>query len=158
MNQHVANRLVEKYLLALRCLNAALAIDSDHPAVHEQVVRFRKILNDKLGSLPPKVAEVLKSGFTAIDASADLKKFNADFQQKHKDSAEHIISAVRIERLLGEDKTKNEKDLVGVLNLKEIHYDTASEALALLEQWRSAEAETFKKVAHEKWPEVTAFA
>ncbi|KAI1214261.1 N-terminal acetyltransferase A, auxiliary subunit [Annulohypoxylon truncatum] len=148
----------EKYVLALRCLNAALAIDPDHPAVHEQVVRFRQILNEKLGSLPPKVAEVLKSGFTAIDASADLKKFNADFQQKHKDSAEHVISATKIERLLGDDKKKSEKDLAGVLSLKDIQYDQAAEALALLEQWRSSEAETFKKAAHEKWPEVTAFA
>ncbi|KAI2472732.1 N-terminal acetyltransferase A, auxiliary subunit [Annulohypoxylon bovei var. microspora] len=148
----------EKYLLALRCLNAALTIDPDHPAVHEQVVRFRQVLNEKLGSLPPKVVEVLKSGFTAVDGSVDLKKFNADFQEKHKDSAEHVISAVRIERLLGEDKMKSEKDLAKVLDLKDIQYEQATEALALLEQWRSGEAGAFKTAAHQKWPEVTAFA
>ncbi|KAI2617732.1 N-terminal acetyltransferase A, auxiliary subunit [Hypomontagnella submonticulosa] len=148
----------EKYLLALRCLNAALAIDADHPTVHEQVVRFCQILNSKTTSLAPKVVEVLKSGFTAVDASADLKRYNTSFQEKHKNSSAHVISAIKTERLLGEDKKKSEKDLVGVLKLEDVQHEQAIEALALLRQWRSSEADTFKKAAHEKWPEVTAFA
>ncbi|KAI0834328.1 N-terminal acetyltransferase A, auxiliary subunit [Hypoxylon sp. FL0890] len=148
----------EKYLLALRSLNAALAIDPEHPMVHEQVIRFRQTLNSKLESLPPKVAEVLKAEFTAVDASADLKKFNADFKEKHKDSPPHVISAIQAEKLLGEDKKKAEKDLAGVISLKNIQHDQAIEVLALLKSWRSSEADTFKTAAHEKWPEVTAFA
>ncbi|OTA99846.1 hypothetical protein M426DRAFT_324834 [Hypoxylon sp. CI-4A] len=147
----------EKYILALRCLNAALAIDPEHPTVHEQVVRFRQALNSKLDSLPPKVAEVLKSGFTTIDASTDLKKYNADFKAKHQDSASHVIFAIKTERLLGEDKKKAEKDLAEVINLKSIDHEQAIETLALLRQWRSSEVDTFKTAAHKKWPEVTAF-
>ncbi|KAL7628416.1 hypothetical protein AAE478_002619 [Parahypoxylon ruwenzoriense] len=147
----------EKYLLALRCLNSALAIDASNPTIHEQVVRFRQILNSKVDSLPSKVAEVLKSEFTTIDASADLKKFNADFLEKHKDSPSHVISAIKIERLLGEDKKKSEKDIAGVLDMKDAQYEQAEEVLALLRQWRSSEADAFKTAAHEKWPEVTAF-
>ncbi|KAI1370635.1 N-terminal acetyltransferase A, auxiliary subunit [Hypoxylon crocopeplum] len=148
----------EKYLLALRCLNAALAIDADNPTVHEQVVRFRQALNSKIESLPTKAAEVLKSEFTAAEASADLKKFNTTFQDKHKDSASHVISAIKTERLLGENKQKNEKNLAGVLNVKGVEYEQAAEALALLKQWRSSEADAFKAAAHKKWPEVSAFA
>lgn len=139
-------------------MNAALAIDADHPTVHEQVVRFCQILNSKTTSLAPKVVEVLKSGFTAVDASADLKRYNTSFQEKHKNSSAHVISAIKTERLLGEDKKKSEKDLVGVLKLEDVQHEQAIEALALLRQWRSSEADTFKKAAHEKWPEVTAFA
>ncbi|KAI4869974.1 N-terminal acetyltransferase A, auxiliary subunit [Hypoxylon rubiginosum] len=148
----------EKYVLALRCLNAALAIDPDNSTVHEQVVRFRLALNSKIKSLPSKVAEVLKSRFTTVDAFADLKKFNADYQEKHRDSPSHVISAIKSERLLGEDKKKSEKGLAGVLGLKAIEYEQAAEAFALLKQWRSSEVDTFKAAAHEKWPEVTAFA
>ncbi|KAI6091280.1 N-terminal acetyltransferase A, auxiliary subunit [Hypoxylon rubiginosum] len=148
----------EKYVLALRCLNAALAIEPDNPTVHEQVVRFHLTLNAKMGSLPAKVAELLKSKFTAIDASADLKKFNADFRAKHKDSPSHVISAIKSERLLGEDKKKSEKGLAEVLGLKTIEYEQAVEAFALLKQWRSSEADAFKVASHKKWPEVTAFA
>ncbi|KAI0110233.1 N-terminal acetyltransferase A, auxiliary subunit [Daldinia grandis] len=148
----------EKYILALRCLNAALALDADHPTVHEQVVRFRQALDSKMESLPPKVAEVLKSEFTIIDAREDLKKYNANFQEKHKNSPPHVISAVKAERLIGEDKKKTEQDLAGVLNLKDIHHEHAEEVLAILRQWRSDEADSFKAAAHEKWPEVTVFA
>ncbi|KAH9904148.1 N-terminal acetyltransferase A, auxiliary subunit [Xylariomycetidae sp. FL2044] len=148
----------EKYLLALRCLNAALALDADHPTVHEQAVRLRKTLNSKLGSIPPKVAEVLKSGFTAIDSSADLKKINSEFQQKHKDSPSHTVSAIKVRKFLGEDQKQCEKDLTGVVGMKGIRYDQVEEILDLLRQWRSSEAENLKKAAHEKWPEVTVFA
>ncbi|KAI2780588.1 N-terminal acetyltransferase A, auxiliary subunit [Daldinia loculata] len=148
----------EKYLLALRCLNAALALDADHPTVHEQVVRFRQALNSKLESLPPKVAEVLKTEFALLDVTADLKKYNASFQEKHKNSPPHVISAVKTERLIGEDKKKTEQDLAGVLNLKDVQHEHAEEVLAILKQWRSGEADSFKAAAHDKWPEVTVFA
>ncbi|KAI0171931.1 N-terminal acetyltransferase A, auxiliary subunit [Hypoxylon sp. FL1284] len=148
----------EKYVLALRCLNCALSIDAENPTVHEQLVRFRLALDSKTGSLPPKVAEILKSRFTALAASADLKKVVADFQEKHTDSPAHVISAIKSKRLLGEDKKKNEKELAGVLGLKTIEYEQAEVALAVLKQWRSSEADTFKEAAHKRWPEVTTFA
>ncbi|KAI5926232.1 NMDA receptor-regulated protein 1-domain-containing protein [Camillea tinctor] len=148
----------EKYLLALRCLNAALAIDATNPTVHEQVVRFRQELDSKLASLPSKVTEVLKSEFKAIEASADLKAYNAEFLEKHKDSASHVISAIKTRKLLGEDAEQCEKDLNNVLSLASIDYETAAEALSLFMQWRSSGADAFKKASHEKWPEVTLFA
>ncbi|CAJ2512627.1 Uu.00g007460.m01.CDS01 [Anthostomella pinea] len=148
----------EKYLLALRCLTAAQAIDASNPAVHEQAVRFRQVLNSKLSSLPSKVADVAKSDFTAIDASTDLKKYNVDFRDRHKDSAPHVVSATKASKFLGEDQKKCEKDLRGVLDLESANYETAAEALGLLMQWRSSEADAFKKAAYDKWPEVTIFA
>ncbi|KAI8623604.1 tetratricopeptide [Xylariaceae sp. FL1651] len=147
----------EKYLLALRCLNAALDIDAANPVVHEQAVRFRQALDSRLDSLPAKVAEVIKSEFTAIGASTDLKKYNAEFLEKHKDSAPHVVSAVKIQKLLGEDQEKCEKALGDILRLKSVDWEPAAEALGLLFQWRSGEAEAFKKAAHETWPEVTLF-
>ncbi|KAI5862529.1 N-terminal acetyltransferase A, auxiliary subunit [Durotheca rogersii] len=147
----------EKYLLALRCLNAALTIDAENPTIHEQVVRFRQALNSKIDSLPSKTVEVLKSVFTLVDSSTDLKNYNADFWEKHKDSAAHVISAIKIERFLGGDKAKTEKDIATVLDIQDVHYEQAEEALAILRQWRSSEADAFKAAAHEKWPNVTAF-
>ncbi|KAI0872202.1 tetratricopeptide [Hypoxylon argillaceum] len=147
-----------KYLLALRCLNAALAIDAANPVVHEQAVRFHREVISKLASLPAKAAEVIKSEFTALETSADLKKHNAEFLAKHKDSAPHVVSAVKIQKLLGEDQKTCEKGLFGVLSLKSANWEPAAEALGLLLQWRSSEAETFKKAAQETWPEVTLFS
>ncbi|KAI1161133.1 tetratricopeptide [Nemania serpens] len=146
-----------KYLLALRCLNAALVIDAANPVVHEQAVRFRQEVNSKLASLPAKVAEVIKTEFTAIGASTDLKKYNAEFLAKHKDSAPHVVSAIKIQKLLGEDLKTCEKALFDVLKLDSADWEPAAESLGLLFQWRSSEAEAFKKAAEETWPEVTLF-
>ncbi|KAJ2972247.1 hypothetical protein NUW58_g9225 [Xylaria curta] len=148
----------EKYLLALRCLNAALAIDATNPVVHEQAVRFHQALSSKLASLPAQVAEVIKTEFTAISASTDLKKYNAEFLGKHKDSAPHVVSAIKIQKLLGEDQKTCEKALFNVLKLKSENWEPAAEALGLLFQWRSGEAEAFKNAAEKTWPEVTLFS
>ncbi len=149
---------IEKYLLALRSLNAALKLNKDHPRLHEQAVRFQSVVGPVLSSLPPKVQEIIKSEFTAIPASADLKKLNQDFRAKHQDSAEHVHAAIRTAHLLGEDKTKAEKELVDLLQLKSVTPSTAEEVLATLEQWGGSGVVPFKKAASGKWPEVGIFA
>ncbi|KAK9789874.1 putative N-alpha-acetyltransferase 16, NatA auxiliary subunit [Seiridium cardinale] len=148
----------EKYLLALRCLKNALALDSSHPQVHEQLVHFRHVLNTKLASLPAKAQEVIKAEFDALDASTDLKKYNADFETKHKGSAPHVIAAIKAKKHLGEDQAKVEKELSEVVAIEGIQFQQAQEVLSLLRSWRSKEVDGFKKKAAEKWPEVTAFA
>lgn len=55
---------LEKYLLALKCLKAALTLDKDHPRVLEQVSQFRSSIDSVLPSLPPQVQEIIKSEFT----------------------------------------------------------------------------------------------
>lgn len=152
------DRLVEKFLLALRCLNAATALDPKNPALHAQAVEFRHALNSEADSLPAKVKEVLEANFTAIPASADLRKVNADFQAQHQDSAQHRIAAARAAKLLGEDATKVEKDLFDVLRSGSTTFTDAASILELLRNWRSSEADAFKNAARGKWPEVTLFA
>lgn len=51
---------IEKYLLALKCLLAASAIDSSDLTVKEQISRFNKGLEAKSTSLPEKVLEAIK--------------------------------------------------------------------------------------------------
>lgn len=147
----------EKYVLALRCLNAASAIDPDSPKVHEQAVAFRVMLNGA-SDLAPKVAEVLKADFKLIDASADVKKFNESFEAKHKDSARHALAVIKAKKLLGEDQGKCEKELAGLMKLQSIGFGEAGEVLETLRSWRSSEVEGFKSAAQAKWPEVTRLA
>ncbi|RYP58666.1 hypothetical protein DL769_008852 [Monosporascus sp. CRB-8-3] len=150
----------QKFVLALRCLNSALAVEPDNATLHEQVVRFRQALNLVLDSLPPKLAEVLKTGFNTIDASTDLKQYNAEFRSRHADSAPHVISAIKTAALLGfEDQAKCAKELAEtVLEVPNVHFGQAEEVVGILRQWRSDEADAFRARAHEKWPQVTAFA
>ena len=115
-------------------------------------------MNDNLSSVSPKVAEVLKADFTTISESTDLKHFNEQFRTKHKDSPSHVLSAILVEEKLGGDKGKLAKELVDLVSLDSITLEEASDALQVLQSWRSNETETFKKAATAKWPEAAAFA
>ncbi|KAF4122363.1 N-alpha-acetyltransferase 15/16, NatA auxiliary subunit [Geosmithia morbida] len=146
-----------KYLLALRCLNAATVIDPDSPKVHEQKVALRDALN-KATDLPSKVAEVVKAEFKSLDPSTDLAKYNANFQSQNSKSPCHVLAAIRTKRTLGEDKAKCDKEVTAMLDLPTVEFEDAINALETLKRWGSPEIDNFKKTALAKWPDVTRLA
>lgn len=139
-------------------MKAALALDAENPKVHEQAIRLRQALTADIETLSPKTSEVIKATFTEIPASADLAKLNQEFREKHKASAQHVLSAIRVQEKLGEDRSKLGKDVVDLLTLEKIQLDVASDAQALLKSWKSGELDAFKKAAAQKWPESSIFA
>jgi peptide alpha-N-acetyltransferase len=156
MTRRNANKyLLGKYVLTLQCLNRSLAIDAENPRVHEQVVAFRKLLDNAPSDLPPKVLETLKAEFTAVDATADLSKYNQDFQEKHQDSPLHVLSAVKARLALGVDLAKCEKEVTGLIEHASASFNDAVAALETLKSWRSAEIDSFRKAALTRWPNVT---
>ncbi|AEO67232.1 uncharacterized protein THITE_54031 [Thermothielavioides terrestris NRRL 8126] len=56
----------KKYLLALRCLKAAVAIDRGHTRVLEQAARLRKVLDGAMDSLAPKVKGVIETELAEV--------------------------------------------------------------------------------------------
>lgn len=147
----------EKYLLALGCLKAVLALDKENAKAHEQAVRLRQALDKEASTLPPRVAEVIKAEFTEIPASADLAKHNEEFRQRHKSSAPHVLATIRAQDSLGEDRGKLGKEVAGLLQIPGVGLGDASDAQELLKSWRSGELEAFKKAAAQKWPESSVF-
>lgn len=154
----MVNNSTEKYLLALRCLKAALALDAENPKVHEQAIRLRQALAADLETLPPKTGEVIKAAFTEIPASADLAKTNQEFREKHRTSPQHVLSSIRVQEQLGEDRGKLGKAVVNLLKLETIQLEDASDAQELLKSWKSGELDAFKTAAAQKWPESSIFA
>lgn len=142
----------------MRCLKAALALDAENPKVHEQAVRLRHALTADIETLSSKTSEVIKATFTEIPASADLVKINQEFREKHKTSAQHILSTIRVQETLGEDRSKLGKAVADLLKLENIQLEDASDAQALLKSWKSGELDAFKKAAAQKWPESSIFA
>ena len=55
--------LLDKYLPALKCLQALEALDSQHPALKDQSSRLRAALTPVPEDVPEKVKEVLQSEF-----------------------------------------------------------------------------------------------
>ncbi|OAQ97742.1 hypothetical protein LLEC1_00399 [Akanthomyces lecanii] len=147
----------EKYALALRCLNAAIALDSSNPKLHAQIVALAKALKTASG-LSPKVVEVLTAEFKAVDLATDLAKYTADYEAKHKDSILHIMSSVAAQRTLDGDKGTSDNQLTAALNLPSTTFTDAIEVLGSLKRWKSGEAEAFQKAAHAKFPDATRLA
>ena len=125
--------------------------------MHEQAVTFRHAL-DGAKDISPKVLEILRSEFKNIEASADLKAYNQEYLTKHGSSARHSLAAIRAQRILGENRSVTDKALLELLNLKGIAFSDAIQVLNTLQNWKSPEVDNFKKVALDKWPEVTRFS
>lgn len=149
----------EKYLLALKCLLAALALDKEHPKVHEQIVRFNLAMDKDMEAVPPKSMEIIKSEFKLLPAATSLSQYNDEYLSKHKDSARSTLSALRVQKLLSPESASScEKGVAAVIKLPSITMQEAREAFELLNSWQSSEAESFKSSAAAKWPKATVFS
>ncbi|KAH7193230.1 NMDA receptor-regulated protein 1-domain-containing protein [Fusarium flagelliforme] len=146
----------KKYVLALRCLTAASALDSKSPRVHEQTVAFAQLLKTAT-DIEPKVLEVLKAEFNAVDPSADLVKYNDEFLAANKESPRHVLSAIKVQKLLGQDKAKSEEAVANILDIPGVTYEDAIEGLEVLRSWKSSQ-ESYKKAAQQKFPNATRLA
>jgi hypothetical protein len=59
----LTNILTDKYLPALKCLQALEALDAQHPSLKEQSSRLRSALSPIPEDIPEKAREVLQSEF-----------------------------------------------------------------------------------------------
>lgn len=149
----------EKYLLSLKCLLGAAALDKEDPKVHEQIIRFKLAVDKDVEGVPAKSLDIIKSEFNLLPSSASPTQYNDEYFAKHKDSAPAVLSAMRVRKLLSPDSMSScEKDVAAVIKLPNITMEEAKEALELLNSWQSAEAYTFKSAAAVKWPKATVFA
>lgn len=159
----------------MKCLHAAANINSEHPDVHEQLVKFRKyrkmllfvrwipanapLVDDK----PPsdvKIKSVLDATAKLVPSSSSLKSSNDDYMRKYASSGPHVRSGLKVRQLLDPSTAKqNEQELIGTLSLENVDIEFAADGLEVLRQWRSDKAtkEKYLEAARAKWPEATLF-
>jgi hypothetical protein len=148
----------EKYLLALKCLLAASALDKDHSKVHEQVVRFKLAIDQDAEKLSPQAAEIIKSEFTLLPASASLAQYNDEYLARNKDCARRTLSALKARKLLSPDTAASlQNDAANVIKIPSITLEEAEEAFELLRSWNSSNIDSFRSQAATKWPKARAF-
>ncbi|KAH8598967.1 NMDA receptor-regulated protein 1-domain-containing protein [Bisporella sp. PMI_857] len=149
----------KKYLLALKSLLAAAALDKEHPKVHEQIVRYRLAIDEDSKEILPQSLETIKSEFHLLPSSVDISKFNEEYLSKHKGSAKHTLYALSVRRLLSSGKSSDvEKSIVGILKLPSITLEEAAEGLELLKTWKSSEVDAYRSSATAKWPKTSLFS
>jgi len=147
-----------KYLLALKCLRAAHAIDPEQSKLHEQLVRFRLSIDAASNIESAKVSEVLKTCCDIIPAAASLSLYNDEYLSKHKDCAMRTQAGLRARYLLDpSSKTSSEQSLHATIEIADTH--EAIEGLELLKEWESEQAvkDEYINAARKKWPLAIAF-
>lgn len=150
-----------KYLLALKCLIALHAIDSEHPMLHVQSYRLRGCLDRFPSSVRPKISELLPSASsTLLPSDEDISEWNKEFLDRHGLSAAHTQAGLRVRALIGkENQQRNEQDLLATLSLDNTTMVDASRGLELLHDWRSSAdfANRYRERAAERWNRSSRF-
>lgn len=153
-----ANTCVDKSLLAMQCLNSAIALAPTDPKVHERTVQFRHVVAPQLSSLPESTAEVLKSEFPALTSSETVQAFNDKFLEENKGSPRHVHSGIRARKMLGGDQDACEAELVKLIGAEGMQLGDAAGVLGTLAEWGSGKVGEVKEAGRKRWAEASVFA
>ncbi|RPB00104.1 N-terminal acetyltransferase A, auxiliary subunit [Choiromyces venosus 120613-1] len=148
----------KKWLLALKCLIAAREIEKENPVVHEQTIRFRRAV-DSLAEEDVKEPsrEVLTAELeTILPKETDLKSYNEEFLNSHKDSPQHVRGALRARHLLSPEDANIAGELANTLSLAHLSLKEAIEGQTLLKDLK-ADNKDYNQKASEKFPDAAAF-
>ncbi|MCJ1321423.1 hypothetical protein MMC15_006768 [Xylographa vitiligo] len=149
----------KKYLLAVRCLLAALSISSSDPIAHYQLIRLQYTLSNLTDPLPPKVSEVITSEFSSRypSSKADLEKLNNHFLKDHKDSAQHQLAGLQARQFLDQGtREANEKEVLRILAADSTEMTDAVRAVGIIREWAGDVSKVLAKAA-DRWPEADIF-
>lgn len=99
---------------------------------------------------------MLEAEFTTVPPSTDLRKLNLEFRAQNSRNALHTLAALRVDKLLGTDKDKCQREAIDILKEPGATLDDAQLVRDALQEW-GAELGPFKSVARDRWPEASAF-
>uniref|UniRef100_A0A667WUL2 N-alpha-acetyltransferase 15, NatA auxiliary subunit n=1 Tax=Myripristis murdjan TaxID=586833 RepID=A0A667WUL2_9TELE len=152
----------EKYLLMLQSVKRALAIDPDHPWLHQCLVRFFKGVSESK-DLQEAVRTVLKQEITRLFGDSNAKSFNQAYLTKHSNSIPHRLAAAKMMVYLDSSTETKAVELATALDesLKNRNIEICTD---VLESLRSAvlgdckeRAEMYRAECHKLYPYTLAF-
>ncbi|KAI5282319.1 hypothetical protein KEM54_002847 [Ascosphaera aggregata] len=154
----------DKPLLALKSLEAAHAVDPEHPTVHVQIVKLQKYLEDPSLTLPEPINNLVKSQFASLlpPSPVDLSSWNEDYLQRHASSPAHLHAALQVREIVAPSpnmKAKNEQQLIESVDLEVTRLEDAVRGLKLFDEWKSNNEakEKYIKKASKRWEHASVF-
>ncbi|KAI9202793.1 NMDA receptor-regulated protein 1-domain-containing protein [Polychytrium aggregatum] len=98
----------KKYLLALKCIKAGLAIDPRDSNLHKAIVRFIRDVRNPENEADAAVAALIDEELEAIipGAFGDVVKYNDRFCEQNALSLAHVLAASEIGSVLGSAHSK----------------------------------------------------
>ncbi|KAK1886095.1 N-alpha-acetyltransferase 15 NatA auxiliary subunit [Dissostichus eleginoides] len=153
---------VEKYLLMLQSVKRALAIDPDHPWLHQCLVRFFKGVSDST-ELPETVRTVLKQEITRLFGDSNATSFNQAYLNKHSNSIPHRLAAAKMMVYLDSSTETKATELATALN-ESLNNRTIQICTEVLDCLRGGllgdckeHAESYRAECHKLYPYTLAF-
>ncbi|KAI5287751.1 hypothetical protein KEM52_001437 [Ascosphaera acerosa] len=155
----------DKPVLALKCAQAAHAVDADEPRLHVLLARLLVYLAAPPAALPAPLVSLVRTqlGATMPGAGAqgeDMARWNEEYLAKHADSAAHVQAALEVRRLGdGAAAPQCEEQLVETVDAQVAQLEDAMNGLRLLDEWKSSEEtrQRYVERAHRRWERATAF-
>uniref|UniRef100_A0A8C6T2C0 N-alpha-acetyltransferase 15, NatA auxiliary subunit n=1 Tax=Neogobius melanostomus TaxID=47308 RepID=A0A8C6T2C0_9GOBI len=152
----------EKYLLMLQSVKRALDIDSDHPWLHQCLVRFFKGVSESKG-LPDVVRTVLKQEITRLFGDSNAKSFNQAYLTKHSNSIPHRLAAAKMMAYLDSSTETKAAELASAFD-ESLDNRTIQICTEVLENLRNGalgdckeRAEAYRAECHKLYPYTLAF-
>ncbi|XP_074530472.1 N-alpha-acetyltransferase 15, NatA auxiliary subunit a [Halichoeres trimaculatus] len=153
----------EKYLLMLQSIKRAVAIEPDHPWLHQCLVRFFKGVTEST-DLPEAVRTVLKWEISRLFGESNPERFNKNYLSQHSNSIPHRLAAAKMMVLLQPSSDKMACEIATALDesLTGKSLQICTEVLEALREGQLGEdqqkaAEAYRATCHKIFPYSLAF-
>ncbi|RPA78796.1 N-terminal acetyltransferase catalytic subunit [Ascobolus immersus RN42] len=153
----------KKYALALKALVAGHKLAPNDGRVHEQLIRFRKIV-DSLPSEPTDaepLSDVLIAEFNALlPKDTNVVEYNQQYLEKEATNFINLRYGLQAKFFLNpEKKDEAAAELVKAVDLEECDIKEAVEGLKVLREWKASDEvlNKYKEAGRGRWPQATAF-
>jgi len=148
-----------KLLQALKALNTARTLDSDHPELHLRLVDFQKTVSS-LPQIPPEPIGplVTESLPRLIPEGMTLETYNSQYLQQHSASARAILASAKVSQKLESPREEVETLLFGVLKDEvQLSIPTALDIIEFLAFLKSPRTDEFRLACGSKFDLSTVF-
>lgn len=152
----------KKYLLVLKSLKTAFAIDQDHPDIHFRAMDFWKKMENQMDNLHPVVKSILQEErkTDTFWNERPLEAINEEYLKKHPNSLRYGLAVTKSMISFGGNTTReNAFQIISNISLDKSTLQECNEVLDWLEK-ADAEKKTFNSffsACSERFPYATRF-
>ncbi|GBE89082.1 N-terminal acetyltransferase A complex subunit nat1 [Sparassis crispa] len=149
----------KKYLQAVKALNNARSLDSDHPELHIRLAHFRIQVSSLPQDPPAPIGPVVTSALARLlPEELSLEVFNSQHLQQHSTDAKAILAVAKVSQLLQATREEVENAVFAIL-APDVHMDikTALQVVGFLQVIKSPRTEEFRRGCDARFELSTVF-
>ncbi|GLB39170.1 putative N-terminal acetyltransferase A, auxiliary subunit [Lyophyllum shimeji] len=149
----------KKFLQAVKALNHAHALDSEHPELHVRLVHFRQAFSALREPLPAPVGPlVLEALQKLLPDELSLDTYNSQYLQRHASEPRSVLAAAKVAQTLEAPLPDVEATVFSVLGPEsKLDIPAALDIMSFLTYIKSERVEEFRSACDERFELSTVF-